>query len=216
VVFVFVNDNINDITNILTITDSLASHLTYTQQIHDRVSGGFCDQRFYTAPVTTGSSMTITVDASNGHTITIHRYLVMAYAFTGYDTTTPVAGVGSFMLPGNSTTGQGLSYYLDKYPQRLQDYTLCFGELDAGFTWTPSNRFTVLDTDTGGTDGFMQGRTYSTSGLIEFGAASGAADGGSVAIAIRAADPGGAYDPSFPPPTATRAKSVKRLVSGRH
>lgn len=63
---------------------------------------------WWTSPVTTGASTTITVGSGGTHNV--YRYIVEIYSYTGYDTTTPVGGtVGTGNAAGSTPYTQSLS-----------------------------------------------------------------------------------------------------------
>lgn len=79
----------------LTITDSLGTPLTYSPQVSSSIDEGgsfYTGCRIYTAPVASGTSMTLTLDCG---TRSIGFYAVSVVAYTGYDTSTPVGVTGA-------------------------------------------------------------------------------------------------------------------------
>jgi hypothetical protein len=91
----------NDFTNI-TITDNLGTHLTYTKVPSATSGTSVCATGWWTAPVTTGVAMTISVADATGPSPNMVMFGVIAC--TGYDTTTPIGVVAS-----NNTLGGGTS-----------------------------------------------------------------------------------------------------------
>jgi len=83
----------------LTITDSAG--LTWTSRAASTTSPGWSyGVRVWTAPVTTGVSMTVSIDCG---TTDVYCYRVEVYDFTNYDTVTPVQGA----VVGSDADGDG-------------------------------------------------------------------------------------------------------------
>ncbi|HSC07832.1 MAG TPA: hypothetical protein VLD59_13475, partial [Steroidobacteraceae bacterium] len=83
----------------LTITDSVG--LTWTSRAATTGSPAWSyGLRIWTAPVTTGVSMTVTIDCG---AVSVDIYRVEVYDYTGYDTTTPVGATAT----GTDADGDG-------------------------------------------------------------------------------------------------------------
>lgn len=75
-----------------TISDSAG--LTWTQRVSIASETGGWDRgtRVWTAPVTTGASMTVSIDHGS---VSVYAYAVSVVEFTGHDTTTPTGATAS-------------------------------------------------------------------------------------------------------------------------
>lgn len=73
-----------------TITDSEGLTWTNRAAVTDETWDDSCNVQIFTAEITTGTSMTISLTAATDHFNHLH---VQAYAYTGYDTSTPVQQV---------------------------------------------------------------------------------------------------------------------------
>jgi hypothetical protein len=83
----------------LTITDSAG--LTWTSRVASATSPGWSyGHRFWTAPVTTGESMTVSIDAG---AFSVEIYRVEVYQWADYDTVTPVGATAD----GTDADGNG-------------------------------------------------------------------------------------------------------------
>lgn len=77
-----------------TITDSLTSTWTFRQEGSITTGDNFAlHQAVFTTPITTGTSMTVTVDDDDNDAVNV--WTVMAVDVTGYDTGTPIGGTAT-------------------------------------------------------------------------------------------------------------------------
>lgn len=112
----------------LTLSDSV--NLTWTKRVQgtDAARWGAAGV-IWTAPVTTGAPMTLTVDCGD---IQVHDAIVWVFAFTNYNTASPVGGTAN----GASETGVGpFSMNLTSAPAASSE-VLAFGALVLDFTGT--------------------------------------------------------------------------------
>src|SRR5229473_11519 len=88
----------------LTITDSLGAHLVYTKQVDQTDTFPFHRAVIWTAPVTTGASMTVTISGSPGSEVTVH-----AFDWTGYNTGTPTGATAKGQVTASGAVNITLS-----------------------------------------------------------------------------------------------------------
>ena len=98
-----------DIAPNLTIADSVGLTWTLRKSQGDGIDFG-TGTAVWTAPVTTGVSMTVTIDCGAD---TIAWYMVSVVAYTGYDTTTPVGATGSVAKTAGFATPEPAVITLD-------------------------------------------------------------------------------------------------------
>lgn len=176
----------------LTITDSLG--LTWTSRVNVDGPSYTYGQRVWTAPVTTGGSMTVMLDTVSDSPIYV--YIVEPFAYTGYDTTTPVGATGtttdvdgdgaaSITLSGTSaSTSEVLGFLLTQ----MNSGTL---------TVSPGTSFSEIHDTIGHSDWLQihsqaQVAAISTVGWNDIEATGDAIDACMCAIEIRAAGGGAA------------------------
>lgn len=197
VVFLGTVDNgAGDIAASLTIADSAG--LTWTSRaLTSGTTGNYRSRsRCWTAPVTTGQSMTITFDCGAS---SVYNYGWFVVEITGHDTSTPTGGTATSI----STTADGaLSMTLSDAPAS-GDYTLAAVWLDGDTTGTigasPGTGFTEIG-ENGGTSsnayGQCQYRTSSTSTTVAWAdlrtGTMATYSHSAVALVIKAAATGGA------------------------
>jgi len=155
----------------------------------------------YTAPVTTGASMTITVDCGAQ---SISHYIVSAVAYTGYDVASPVGATGS--LGKNSFAGPPTpeSFALSGTPASSSEIFAGANKDADNAGTTPGAAFTELadlfnTTWTGGgqTQVRPAGSTSTTVDWVDIRPAGGGLFSlATAAIEIKAAPGGGGPDPS--------------------
>jgi hypothetical protein len=125
----------------LTIADSLGT-LSWTSRVASTSSPGWSyGERVWTAPVTTGTSMTVSADCGASN---IHAYRIEVYEYTGYDTTTPVGGIAT----GTDADGNGVAQItLDATPAATSE-VLAFGHVSLSSTggagFTPGTNWSEL------------------------------------------------------------------------
>jgi hypothetical protein len=121
--------------------------------------------KIWTAPVTTGASMTLTVDA--GARIAFH-YSVVVVAYTGYDTGTPVAATGTFLDESTPDGAQAIT--LSGAPATTSEVLAMVGMDKETVGVTPNAAWTELyDVQAGGSGGAQaQVRTGSTSTSVDW------------------------------------------------
>ena len=149
-----------------TITDSLGTPLTYTQIDFTNLTAAYATQMtVWRAPVVgTGVSMTITVDDPNN--FDMYGYQVCVFAFTGYDTSTPVTGT---IDTDTTNIADGAHSLTLTAAPTVDDYSLIFLHLDAdGANANPTlaaGWTEAFDNGTSGGGGTLVGlhRTASTS-----------------------------------------------------
>jgi hypothetical protein len=92
-------NNSIQINNVITLTNSAS--LTQTNRVNTpNTTNWKWATRVWTMPVTTGVSMTLTADCDVRG---VEKYVVEAYAYTGYDTVTPIGATGT----ANDADGNG-------------------------------------------------------------------------------------------------------------
>lgn len=189
----------------LTITDSAG--LTWTSRAATSTAPTWAyGMRAWTAPVTTGSSMTVTVDCDNEE---IFSYGLVAFDVTGYDTGTPVSGD----VVGTDADGNGVGALTLAATPATADLAIAAatvqtggaGAITVGTGWTEVY-------ETGETDWWrfqIQSRTGSTSTGVQWDDLSTSGtpyDAVMLAFIIKNAGGGGAspVDPGviLPPPPA--------------
>lgn len=175
----------------LTITDSAG--LTWTARVNNGNTDSFAvGGRIWTAPVVTGSSMTVTIDSGAND---IYVYQVHPYAYTGYNTGTPTGATATGSLTG--ITGS-VSMTLSGAPASTSEVVALMalspgnGTTDAtpGTGWTEIYE-SITDWDHGSQS---QIRTGSTSTDVSWNAVNGASPSPSsvqVAVEILEAAAGG-------------------------
>jgi hypothetical protein len=102
----------------LTIADSIG--LTWTSRAATSAAPAWSQGiRVWTAPVSTGASMTVTVDAG---AFNVHGYRVEVYDYTSYDTTTPIGATAT----GTDADGDGAaSITLSATPRSDSEIMAC-------------------------------------------------------------------------------------------
>jgi len=113
--------------------DDVGADLTWTTRVTTLLTeGGWgYGTKIFTAPVTTGVSMTIVADVA---TADIHDYFVEVYQYTGYDTGSPVGG----SIVGTDADGDGAaSITLSSTPAADSD-VLAFAILVLNTSGTPN------------------------------------------------------------------------------
>lgn len=176
----------------LTITDSVG--LTWTSRVISTTHPGWgYGTQIWTAPVTTGASMTITADAG---AFNVHDYRVEVYEYTGHDTGSPVGATAV----GNDADGDGAAAItLSATPASTSEVlAFCQTILGSGSgSVTPNAAWSELfDVTVAGWTTFQaQARSGSTSTSVDWDdvLASGAAGGGSelTALEIKESSGGG-------------------------
>lgn len=206
--FVENNGTTTDSTSVFQISDS-GSH-TWTQQTTDIANPtAFCSLfKIWTTPITTGSSMTVSLTTS-GRTAGLYGVSVVCY--TGYNTSTPVGGVGHGIQTSGFTTPNPFSVTLGSAPAS-GDEVFGFVFADKSTTnITPGSAFTELHDLFNSNWGSMESeiRTGSTSTTVDWvdlrpgGGALFSVAGG--AIVVRAAAAAGA---TFVPPVPRSRRPV--------
>ena len=168
---------------------------TYTSRVQIGAGNGFTSAaRLWTAPVTTGVSMTLDVDCAARN---IGFYGVSIVAYTGYDTSTPIGATGS-----NSQVG-GFTGPPDPFSLTLSAAPVTTSEVFAGVSIdkntagvTPGSTFTEIhdfvNTSWGGCE--TEIRTGSTSTTVDWvdlrSGGGGLFDASGVAIEIKEAAAG--------------------------
>jgi hypothetical protein len=151
----------------LTVSDSQA--LTWTPRANIGNTNSFAlGKRAWTAPVTTGASMTVSVDCGAND---IYKYHVHLYAYTGYDTGSPV-GATVTSDQGGSSDGN-FSITLSSAPASTSEVVAAVGidpgvgvnAMNHGSGWTEIYE-TIIAQDSGSQS---QVRTGSTSTSVAWG-----------------------------------------------
>lgn len=122
----------------------------------------------WTAPVTTGASMTLTLDAGARDA---GMYAVSVVAYTGYDTGTPTGATGSTSAqPNNSTTANPISLTLNAAPATTSEVFAPVAMDKDVLGTTPGSGWTELYDLENTTWGGMQSqvRTGSTSTSVDW------------------------------------------------
>ena len=201
-----VDNAAGDISTALTIADSLGGGaLTYTARVtQGHAGGGFAQGRVWTAPVTTGASMTLSFDCGANN---IYWYKWFVFEVTGYDTGTPTGGTASAAL-GDGSNGSfngSHSITLSSAPAS-GDYTLAFLGADANSSSsqqvTPGADFTEsgeLNPSTGSFLGYAEaqqrtGSTSTTVNWVDTQGGTGAFSGVLTALVIKVSAGGGTDD----------------------
>jgi len=145
-----------------TITDNLGSHLTYTKQV--QVGPDSLNKHFsvlYTAPVTTGALMTVTV--GGGPSDGTFEGVIHVYTYTGYNTSAPVGGTA---VLNNALFGSAVNLTLSSAPATTSEVLGCAQDdtgggaanINVGTGWTTqltgsdtANIFTLDETRTSST-----------------------------------------------------------------
>ncbi|MGH9249157.1 MAG: hypothetical protein ACRD0W_06540 [Acidimicrobiales bacterium] len=121
--------------------------------------------RIFTAPVTTGASMTLTIGTGG---INMQFYAVSVVAYTGYDTGTPTGATGSLLVESAGTPDGAQSFTLSGAPATDSEvFAAITLDKDAAGT-TPGAGWTEIhDVQAGGAGGVQsQIRTGSTSTTV--------------------------------------------------
>ena len=150
-------------TDTMTITDTAS--LSWTARVTTGVDPSFSAHKtvLYTAPVTTGSSMTVTVGTlANGSA----EFAVHVFTYTGYNTGTPIGATAT----GTSTGGGAVTITLSASPALSSevlasanaDSTGGSSEITTGTGWTQQ----FHASDTANLDAQTQTRTNSTSTTV--------------------------------------------------
>jgi hypothetical protein len=151
----------------LTIADSLGT-LTWTSQLAVTHTLNTEAIRFWTAPVASGASMTVTFDAGTDST---DQYTFVIVDYTGYNTVTPVGATGSKNTGTDNTYDGAYSFTLSGAPATTSEVFAGFHHDDnAAVSCTPGAAFTEInDIDTSGHSGLeVQIRTGSTSTTVDW------------------------------------------------
>jgi len=122
-------------------------------------------QRIFTAPITTGASMTLTIGTGG---INMQFYVVAVLAYTGYDTGTPTGATGSLLVEDTGAPDGAQSFTLSGAPATTSEVVAAITlDKDAAGT-TPGSDFTeIYDVQVGGSGGEQsQIRTGSTSTTV--------------------------------------------------
>ena len=121
----------------------------------------------WTAPVTTGASMTLQIDAGATN---MNFFAIAAVAYTGYDTSSPVGGTGSHIAgDGNPGSGDGAqSFTLSATPATTSEVFAGLIIDHEGIGTTPGSDFTeIYELQVGGSGGLQaQIRTNSASTTV--------------------------------------------------
>ena len=166
IVWAILDSASSDISDDLTLTDSAALTWTARGNVGD-ANDWSCGVRMWTAPVTTGVSMTVTTDAGAHN---IFHYFVPVLAWTGYDTADPIGA--SVITAADAMPADGpWTITLPAAPASDSEVIgiLCWGCNGDGGTSTPGTGWTELFdyTDTNsGLVGHLQVRGGSTSSSV--------------------------------------------------
>lgn len=167
----------------LTITDSAG--LTWTSRAATTTSPAWSyGIRIWTAPVTTGTSMTVSLDAG---AFNVHQYRLIVVDYTSYDTGTPVGGT----VVGSDADGDGAAAItLSSAPASASEViAACLtGVFTGSGSVTPGTGWTEID-DSATANWVVyqtQIRTGSTSDSVDWNdvLASGTGFGGSTLAAV--------------------------------
>lgn len=151
----------------LTIADSAG--LTWTNRVEQSAATAFSTgTRIWTAPVTTGTSMTITLDCG---TRDIAEYSISVVAYTGYNTTTPTGATATgSQVGGFSGPPTPASITLSPAPAATSEVFAVVGMDKNTADCTPGSTFTeihdVENTNWGGLE--SEARTGSTSTTVDW------------------------------------------------
>lgn len=177
---------------LFSITDSVG--LTWTKRAAAG-SGTFYGTHtiIWTAPVSTGASMTITVDGTSSND-SVQRFFVSALDLTGYDTGSPIGATGTYIdASGHSSAAVTLT--LSGAPASTS-YVLAMLTWDnggavtgvaAGSGWTEEYNHGPLNTYA---DGHVESRTGSTSDAVAWASHTSAFYNVGAAIEIKEASAG--------------------------
>lgn len=158
--------------------------LSYTRQQINVSPSQFACTVIWTAPVSTGSSMTLTLDCGAQD---IAWYIVRAVAYTGYDTSTPVSGAGGTASLAGGTT---ISATLSASPT-VNDEVIAIGGVDSLVGVSVGSGFTqILSTYNNANmsnSSISEIRTSSTSNSFSFGIGSSGVDCALSGIIVQAA-----------------------------
>lgn len=144
--------------------------LTFTARVN-RDGTGATDtygQGIWTAPITTGVSMTVTIDTVAD--AAMYGYAIEPFAFVGYDTTTPTGATAT----GTDADGDGAASITLSGSPATSSVVLgsTASEVDTGFVApTPGSGFTEIHDGIGWTDWFTgqsEFRTSSSSTTVDW------------------------------------------------
>jgi hypothetical protein len=124
-------------------------------------------QRIFTAPVTTGASMTLTIGTGG---VNMQFYAVSVVAYTGYDTGTPTAATGSLLVEDTGSPDGAQSFVLSAAPATTSEVVAAITmDKDAVGTTQGSGWTEIHDLQSGGAGGIQsQIRTGSTSTTVDW------------------------------------------------
>lgn len=151
------------------LTIASSNGLTFTNRVETEASPTAFGLaiRIWTAPVTTGTSMTLTLDCG---TRSIGTYATSVVAYTGYDTGTPVGGTGSNFHDGITGTPTAASLTLNASPAATSEVFGAAGMDKSSANATPGAAFTeihdLFNSDWGGLE--TEIRTGSTSTTVDW------------------------------------------------
>ena len=157
----------NASTSILSsMTISSSPALTWTSRVSAEVLSAFSlGTIIYTAPVTSGASTTVTIDCG---AIDLWVGGVAVVGYTGYDTTTPTGGTGTFSLGSGADGAHSLT--LSAAPT-TDDEVVGFVSIDKEtLGTTPGSAFSEqYDVQAGASGGYeLETRTASTSTTVDW------------------------------------------------
>lgn len=151
----------------LSITDTAG--LTWTRRVNLPRAGGFkCQGSIWTAPVTTGASMTVTFGMSG---VTANEWNWRVVEYTGHNAGAPVGGIGSL---ADDTTDGPFSFTLDASPATdslVEGFMGVDGDLSGTVGVTPGATFTADNVDGSAsvaTYSELEFRTGSTSTTVDW------------------------------------------------
>lgn len=151
------------------LTLASSNGLTFTSRVETEASPTAFGLaiRIWTAPVVTGASMTLTIDCG---TRSIGTYATSVVAYTGYDTSTPIGGVGSNFHDGITGTPTAASLTLNAAPATTSEVFGAAGMDKSTANATPGAAFTeihdLFNSDWGGLE--TEIRTGSTSTTVDW------------------------------------------------
>ena len=156
---------------------------TFTKQIAvDQLTDGTDCTAIFTAPVTTGASMTLTIDCGAED---IYRYVAHVFAENGHNTSSPIGATGTF----GTVSGANPSSFSLNAPPASSSEIFAIGLVDGGAnTLTAGTGWSEIASTIPDVEVKTERRTGSTSTTVLWNAfTSGTASGGSsVALEIKA------------------------------
>ena len=174
------SSNVGDVSANFTLTDTAGLTWTQRQKVSSADSAGG-EAYIYTAQVTTGASMTITL--AHGGVNVIGGYYCRIYAYTGHDTASPAGAKGGKL----STTGTSDSFSLSAAPAVTSD-VLCVACSGNPQDWTVGASFVFEYSDPATAFYGVQSRSNSVSTTVDLKwAATAASVEGFVAVEIKRA-----------------------------